>query len=337
MPKGAPVSVPPLDACAREAIAWMVRLQSGEAGEADQAAFAAWLAKDERHRLAWQHLSAPVSQVFAPARSFGQKLPGHGLRMAQAVDDAQSRLQRRRRALRGALALGGLGAGTAALVQRWTPLQEQFADMHTATGERRRFVLSDGSSLLLNARSAADLEFDAQQRGVRLRRGAAVADIVPERRRRFSLQLRHGEVRSVAMAGTARVLVQQRQEDSLVVALQEAFDLRPLAGPGLRLAPGEAASLSRDGARVQPEAPTAADAWVRGRVVAYDRPLGEVVDALRAYRVGLIRISEEAAALRVYGNYPLDDTLQALASIAETLPVLVHVHSGGWLVRIELA
>jgi transmembrane sensor len=331
------VSPPPLDASAREAIAWMVRLQSGEAGEADQAAFSAWLAKDERHRLAWQHLSAPVSQALAPVRSVGQKMSGQGRRVARAVDEAASRIQRRRRALRGALALGGLGVGTAALVQRWVPLQEQFADMHTATGERRRYGLPDGSSLLLNARSAADLAFDARQRGLRLRRGAAVADIVPERHRPFSLQLLHGEVRSVATADTARVLVQQREQDSLVVALQEAVDLAPLAGPGLRLAPGEAASLSRDGARVHPEDAAAADAWARGRVVAYDRPLGEVVEALRPYRVGLIRISEQAAALRVYGNYPLDDTLQALASIAETLPVLVHVHSGGWLVRIELA
>ncbi|MNY74104.1 fec operon regulator FecR [compost metagenome] len=68
-----------------------------------------------------------------------------------------------------------------------------------------------------------------------------------------------------------------------------------------------------------------------------DRPLGEVIAALRAYRTGFVRISPEAAALKVYGSYPLDDSAAALASIAETLPVAVHVHPGGWLVRIELA
>jgi transmembrane sensor len=68
---------------------------------------------------------------------------------------------------------------------------------------------------------------------------------------------------------------------------------------------------------------------------AHDQPLGEVVEALRAYRTGFIRISSQAAALRVYGSYALDDGERALAALAETLPISVRVFQRGWLVMID--
>ena len=68
---------------------------------------------------------------------------------------------------------------------------------------------------------------------------------------------------------------------------------------------------------------------------AHDQPLGEVIESLRAYRRGLIRISERAAAIRLYGSYALADTDRVLALLAQTLPVRVQVYRGGWLVTID--
>lgn len=328
------MSAPALDATAREAIAWMVLLQSGEASRDAQQDFNAWLQRDARHRAAWQHLSGPVARVFAPLH---QQLPGQGHTMADAMADAKVRVQRRRRVLRGALAVAGLGAGTAALLQRFEPLQNRFADLHTATGERRRFALADGSALLLDARSAADVRFDTRQRMVRLRMGAVIADVQPDRERPFRLAGAQGEVRPLDGGARTRFLLRQQDQACLVAALDGALQIAPRNGPSLQLPAGAAMWLTAQGAAAAAESAASAAAWEGGRVAVYDRPLGEVVEALRAYRTGFLRISPAAAALKVYGSYPLDDTDAALASIAETLPVAVHVHSAGWLVRIELA
>ncbi|MFC3217208.1 hypothetical protein [Comamonas sp. JC664] len=56
--------------------------------------------------------------------------------------------------LRGALALGGIGVATALVADRLTPLGQLMADWHTGTGERREFTLADGTTVLLDARSA---------------------------------------------------------------------------------------------------------------------------------------------------------------------------------------
>lgn len=331
------MSAPPLDAAAREAIRWMVLLQSGEAGPAQRQRFDAWLERDERHRAAWRHLNGPVADVLAPVRALNQHAPGQAHAMAMALAEAQARTQRRRRVLRGALALGGAGAGAAALLQRFDPLQHTFADMHTATGQRRRFTLADGSALLLDARSAADVRFTPDRRHVTLRAGALIAEVRPGRQQPFRLASAQGEVQPLDAGRPARLLARQRAQDCLVAALDQPLRLTPRQGPPVELAPGGTALLSTQSARPTAEEAVAATAWENGRVTVYDRPLGEVIDTLRAYRAGFLRIAPAAAALKVYGSYPLDDTDEALRSIAQTLPVAVHVHSGGWLVRIALA
>lgn len=328
------MSGPALDATARAAIGWMVLLQSGEASPEERQDFDAWLRRDARHRAAWQHLAGPVAGLFEPLH---QQLPGRGHAMADAMSDAKTRLQRRRRVLKGALAVAGVGAGTASVLQRFEPLQSRFADLRTVTGERRRFALADGSSLLLDARSAADVHFTASRREVRLRLGAVIAEVQPDRERPFCVTGAQGEVRPVDNGTRTRFLLRQQDQACLVAALDGALQIAPANAASLQLPAGAAVWLTAGGAVPAAGSAASAAAWEGGRVAVYDRPLGEVVDALRAYRTGFVRISPAAAALKVYGSYPLDDTDAALASIAETLPVAVHVHSAGWLVRIELA
>lgn len=75
--------------------------------------------------------------------------------------------------------------------------------------------------------------------------------------------------------------------------------------------------------------------WLDGCIDVRNEPLGELIELLRPYRSGLLRISPEAARVRVYGVFPLDDSDQVLRSLGETLPIQV-TRYGFWLTRIEL-
>lgn len=315
----------------------MVLLHSGEASQQERRGFDAWLMRDERHRTAWQHLTGPVANALDPIRTLNQHAPGQAYAMADAMADAKSRVQRRRRVLRGALALGGVSSGAVALLQRFDPLQNAFADFHTATGQRQRFELADGSVLVLNARSAADVKFTPTRRQVSLRMGALIAEVQPDLQRPFCVSTAFGDIQALNSDQQAKFLVRNQQDDCVVAALDQALQITPKQGAQVRLPPGSVIRLSNHGINPTFESAASAAAWESGRVAVYDQPLGEVIEAMRPYRAGLLRISSAAASLKVYGSYPLDDTDEALRSIAETLPVYVHVHSAGWLVRIELA
>lgn len=308
------------------AIAWMVEFASGASGPQQQQAFAQWLAADVRHRHAWQRLGGAVDQTM------GRSPRGHGRVFDDALQRSAALSVRRRRMLGGALGVVGT-----VLAGSWAGrgsglLPDIAADLHTSTGERRRFALGGGSSLLLDARSSVDLAVPAAQRGVVLREGQLIATVqdgaVP-----FQIASAAGRVCSAG----GRLMVRRTATRSLALALEQGLEIVGDAGRW-QLRPGEAAWFDAQGLqRVDAARPLAATAWSRGMLEALDEPLGSVVEALRAYRGGLLLISAEAARLRVTGSYPLDDSDAALQALAETLPVAVRRHGGGLWVHIGLS
>ena len=324
-----------LDYATEAAIDWLVLMRSGAATATERRELEEWLARSPDHQRAWLGLAGRVDAAFAPAREVNQRHPGQADALASALVGSAAWSRRRRRLLQGALAVGGMGVATGLLIDRQIPLGDLLSDWQTGTGERRDIELADGSRLLLNARSAADSAMTDAHRGLRLRRGEVIVDAVAGARS-FVLAGAHGSL-WVEARQPARILLRQEEERSLAVAWRNPITLASVGGRNRLLQPGEAAWFGPGGIAPAPDMATTAAAWQRGQLEVHDRPLGEVVAALRPYRLGFIRISREAARLRVYGSYPLDDTDQALRVIGETLPLVVHRHSGGWLVRISLA
>lgn len=324
-----------LDPVTEAAIEWLVVLRSGATTGAEQQAFEHWLRDSSAHRQAWEQLTGPVQGLFTQVHALNQRHPGQAEVITGTLHDSSRRLVQRRRLLRGALAVGGLSAGAALLADRCWPLQDMLAELCTGTGQRREFALADGSTLLLNARSAANPLHIQGLRGVALQAGEAIAQVTTGSTP-FALRGPHGQLQ-VEPGVQARMLMRLDTTRSLAVALEQPLQLSTPQGAQQPLAPGQAAWFGPNGIEAVPHIASTAATWQRGQLEVHDRPLGEVVAALRAYRRGFIRITDAAAALQVYGSYPLDDTDHALAAIAQTLPVVVHHQAGGWLVRIALA
>ncbi len=65
-----------------------------------------------------------------------------------------------------------------------------------------------------------------------------------------------------------------------------------------------------------------------------DDPLEHVVDALRPYSRGFVRVAPEVRDLRVQGVFPLNDPDRVFTALAETLPIRVDRYSP-WLTLIR--
>ncbi|CAB5714720.1 fec operon regulator FecR [Delftia tsuruhatensis] len=324
-----------LDAATEAAVGWLVTLNSGEVSASERQGFEHWLQADARHRSAWEQLHGPLQQMLSPLR------PGTAGRMGEAMSEAmgraEARARRRRSLLRGALGLGGMALGAGFVAHRHAPIHQWTADLRTGTGERCEFALPDGSTVTLDARSAADLDFSGGRRNVFLRQGAVLAHAAPrawvvgQGGDAFTVRTAHGRVRAL---GT-RFVVRQDADSTLVSMLEHSVRITTTEGHSQVLQQGRSARFGRAGIAEDPTDPATASAWQRGMLEAHDLPLGEVVQALRPYRAGFIRVAPRAAALHVYGTFSLDDTDRALAALAETLPIAVKVYQRGWLVTIE--
>lgn len=319
------MSKPRRDPISEQAIDWMVKLRAGTPDVALQERFNAWLAMDRAHSQAWTKLQNRLGGSFNTVRALDRRLPG------QASEARQVLLQphgSRRDALRVIAGLGLLGGGV------WLGARSQLgdallADLHTGRGERQNFNLVDGSSLSLNANSAVDLCFDDKQRLVILRHGELVIEVAPDPRRPLRVRTAEGEVRAL---GT-RFLVAQEQDASRLVVLQHSVEARLFDGTVQVVQEGQSALLhARQIALVSGDQRQRAD-WLSGRLNVLDESLEQVVDALRPYSRGFVRVAPEVRGLRVQGVFPLDDPNRAFSALAETLPIRVHRYSP-WLTLI---
>lgn len=321
----------PLDRATEAAIGWLVQLHSGDMGEADRYRLAQWLDADPRHRSAWEQLQAPLQQLRLPQPAAS---PTAGSLLSDTLARAEARTRKRRQVLHGALGLGGMAVGATWLADRHQPVAQWSADLRTGTGERREFLLPDGSRLTLDARSAVDLDFRPGHRRIRLRQGALLAEATPQADHgpAFTVHTIHGQVQALGTRFTVRL----QEADSLVGMLEHSVEITTASGQQRRLHEGHSARFSATGIEdADTLSPETTAAWRHGMLQVHDQPLADVVQALCAYRPGVVRIAPRAAALQVYGTYALDDTDRALTALAETLPITVHRSLGGWLVVIE--
>lgn len=311
----APVSPRVLDA----AIEWQLRLDSGEAGAAERAAFERWVEAHAEHGRAWRQLGALDGQLrpaqTAPARS--------------AL--LHARPARGRRAAAPLLALVVVAILGVAALDRHVPLAALIADYGTATGERRRVELPDRSLVHLNTRTAVDLAFDAERRALRLRSGEILVETAhadAAEKRPFVVLTEHGALRAL---GT-RFIVRKLEAGTLLTVTRSAVAARPAGRPDVRVvSEGLRALVRADGVDQPVPAAPDADAWKDGMLVVDNARLADVVAELARYRPGRLAVDARVAALRVTGSFALDDTDLALAALARALSLDVARHGRWWV------
>ncbi|KAF1039357.1 MAG: Protein FecR [Herbaspirillum frisingense] len=293
-----------------QAIDWMLQLEQPDVSPAERAAFERWRAADPRNDVAYANLTQSVRQFDVP-RQVGAS--------ATVLRNTLQQKKNRRKTLKRIAALAGLTVGAGALLNQVTPLRGMSADLHTGTGERQTYTLADGSVLTLNARSAADRLIDQSRRLVRLFAGEMYLQVAAQGRLPFAIETRHGS--ASALSGT--LLIRYLEERTQVVALQASAMLQPLEGQGVDLPSGRRTWFDRTSIASLQQISGRESSWIDGYYTASNAPLTEVIEALRPYRKGMIRLEPAAGELRVSGAFPLDDTDRALSALANNLPIEV--------------
>ncbi|KTC43386.1 sugar ABC transporter substrate-binding protein, partial [Pseudomonas fluorescens ABAC62] len=282
---------------ARAAAHWLALLESGAATERDHAALQQWRDSHPQHEQTWQK-----------AQSLRQRFSDLPQALAMASLD---RSQPGRRALlKRALGVAAL-LPTAWLISRQLPIDTWRADLHTATGERKRVPLAEGASLQLNTATAVDI--DLAQRRITLVDGE-LALTVPGAAQ-MSVHTRYGELR----LSQGELCVRQSASGCLVSVLKGAVLVRDLNGQMTTLQAGQQAPLKASGLGARAPFDVLQLGWRDGVLTAQNQALGDFLRELERYRPGVLRWEPRLETLRVTGSFRLDDTDRILELLAATL------------------
>ena len=286
------------------ALGWFVRLRDETANPEANEAFKAWIAADPAHDDAYR----AVERMWR-ADAFDAALRRAKSRLDKPAAGPQGRVWKS--AALAASILIVLGAAVLA-PDAVTRLQ---ADSVAEVGQQRNVALADGSRVLLNTDSAIAVDMDGPDRNVRLLKGEAFFDVIPDATRPFHVRGGGADVRVVGTAFAVRL----DKEATTVTVRQGRVQVSGGANASVTLDPGQQARLKASGLTEPYPADMASSlAWTDQRLIFEDRALGEVIDEIARYHPGVILIANERLrSVRVGGNYRLTDPVAALAAIAQ--------------------
>lgn len=299
-----------------EGTAWLIRLQDDPDDHAIRAQFETWLNSSATNMVAWaeiEHLSRVV-RAAGHSRKAQDDLDSGG--EVLSFERARAR-HSTKRTLRGRVLQPSAVAAAACIALAAGPnlLVQVRADEMAGIGAPKSVHLADGSVVRLAPGGAMSVDFADGERKVNLLRGEAYFDVAHDAARPFR----------IAAAGTTTTVLGtafdvRRKKDGVAVSVRRGrvrvgCDDRPTAA---FLSVGQAADIvcGREVLR-STVAPNHVAPWMNGQMIAADRPMRDVIGALRPwYRGIIIARGEGIDRLRVTGVYNLRDPQRALEALA---------------------
>lgn len=288
----------------REASEWMIALREQPGDAVLHRRFRIWR-RSSANDAAWHELDH-VSGLIRHAAH-----PG----VLSALGSRQSG-RRWHRGGRAVAAPVAMAACAAALLIGHSALIPIGADRTTGRGEIRHLLLADGSRVTLAPESAVAIA-DGSARQVQLLRGAAFFNVRHDDAHPFRV------VVGDAVATDLGTAFEVRREGSVMrIAVRDGLVRTSCAGgwsdPDV-LRPGEAQEVDCAAAthRRTRVAPPAVASWTDGQLVINNRPLREVVAALRPWHRGLLLTRGAGMERRVSGVYDLRHPDHALAALRQ--------------------
>lgn len=343
-------------AMAEEAGAWDARLRAPDCTDEDRARFAAWRDSNPAHQQAFERLQSIVATLRSErGRADLRALRDEALRVAG---------HRRRRVW-----FAGTAAAVVAVVScviAWNNAEQGWLSQHIATfvtrlsgaqsystgiGQRSTFMLADGSSIELNARSRVQVRFSDVRRDVELVEGQALFNVAKDSRRPFIVQAGDRQVLAVGTKFDVRLDATSVQvtliEGKVRIEERAAENGAPLANEAAQivLTPGKqlVARLNTTDRPAEVPRPvetatevgsvdvvrdidvTKITAWREGRIYFDDLSLEQAVTEMNRHSTMRIRIDSAAlAGLRVNGMFKAGEQESFVSALQEYFPITAH-------------
>ena len=292
-----------MEALLREALAWVIRLHSGDATSDDAAALQQWRAKCPEREAAFRD-AVRLWRTFGDAtrRLVAEK---QKVRLYPGAR-APRKLVSRRGLIGGAIAasLGGAYFAVRPPLGLWPSLGELSADYRTAKGEQRSITLSDDVSLKLNTQTAVAVRSMKDDAHIELVSGEASIMAKCAGASPLVVDAAGGRITALRANFNVRCL----DGGVSVSCIDGAVDVE-LKGRLVRITSDQQVSYSAAtglGAAL-PVDPDQATAWQKHLLIARDWRLRRLVDEINRYRPGKIIIMDARLGNRqVTGTFHLD-------------------------------
>ncbi len=333
------LSFPDLRRIEEEAASWVAMSAVRELSVAERTQLEAWLRRGAAQRDAWRRIRA-LWEGTAPSEQLHE--------LSQFVDSLEPQVIRQRRWRAGiAVAASFLLATCGFLLTkdlRWIVESTQLQTVSTVPGVQRTLQLVDGSTMVLNVDSRAEVQIDRWERRIRLESGEAYFQVAHDLERPFLVDTGRNVVRatgtafSVAVTGDRiEVLVDQGRvevaERPVTAGSSGEVRIKPAARLLTPLTVGQRAIVDAGVARIERLASMDLErrlAWREGVIVFAGEPLSEVVGQMSRYSGVPIFIEDDRLrTIPIGGRFKVGDVDSMLEGLESLFGVEVRRDADG--------
>lgn len=316
------------DSAEQEAVRWVLRLQNDQLSDADQKVLTEWRSVQSNEA------------ALAKAHLLWRSVEGVSERpeIVQLRKRVSAATNRRRFYVVGSIAASIVllvAVGISVVRIDYSPEKNANTILTTMIGERSTVTLPDGSIVILDTDSAADVAFSEKERGITLRQGQALFQVAKNKKAPFVV---YAGNRRIVATGTAfdvrlekatlavtmvegQVVVDRLHPQSTETAFQQSTELT--AGQQLK-ASGDADSVL-----------SAADvdlvtSWTTGKLVFRNTKLVDAIaEANRYTRTPILLDDDGLANLAVNGVFRTGQPVEFARALSRIYPVSVNYGDDG--------
>lgn len=325
-----------------DAIAWLIGFCEGEIDSGGREQFGRWLKASPEHVQAYLQVSAfweaagrlnvarkrQIDELVRRAAAEVNVLALEPLtpRMRSPVAGSPGKGMWRPAALAASLALVSAASIAGFWWQRHRPVIYA-----TAVGEQRTLILSDASTVILDARSKIRVHYTKDLREIDLEEGQALFRVTHHADRPFVVTTSDATIRDVGTQFDVR-----RKEEATVVTVLEG-EVDTFGARGTPIAGGETAEgvyvSAGEQVVVEPRVrfhpvqvnAAAAIAWTQGKLVFDATPLSVVIQDYNRYSLKPLTIDDpQLLTLHVSGTFDASDPSQMIRFLSERFGLTEH-------------
>lgn len=313
----------------REAAAeWIVRLDAPDVPPADNTAFTAWLRRSPEHvreylraETAWAALTGAAArhtgdvEALLAAESTSVHFMTKMAAASQSLRDEAHEVNRVQKARVKRFLVPLAIAATVLLVLGFTfvPNLWDRLDPHTYvtdTGEQRRIVLPDGSSIELNTRTRLHVDYTGRARTIHLVTGEAFFDVAEDAARPFSVVSDTATFRALGTQFNVRV---QPDHAAVITVVEGSVAVEESKAGVIEAQPGDCLEVVAGGFFDHGRVDAArATAWRQRRLIFDNEPLSAVIEEFNRYNTQQLELADPALGAERLSGVFAPDKLPAL-------------------------
>jgi transmembrane sensor len=303
-----PQTAPAAEQLIDELAQWLVMMDAAPLTEAEKTAFEHWKNQSDEHRLAW--VRAQKMEAF-----FTHVPPDISAQILKKPRTKTPVLHK----LVVLLAIGGVVLGTANIGHQ----QAWLADYRTTYGEQRNITLADGTQIILNSKTAIDVDFSDTARKVILRHGEIFVQTghpSDSATRPFYIQSEDGTIK--ALGTQFNVAREQAQTQIAIVEHAVQIDTAQSREQHI-LNQGRALAFKADHIGKEEAIDMSTLMWKKGLLVANRLPLQAFAEQIERYYDIRVSVDADSADTIISGTYPINDLPALTAALSSTYQLQV--------------